>query len=148
MKRILSLIGAGGLALLAVVSTQADIVSCNQPGTGLPGGTESPNVVGGTPFTVGSSPLTIVALGYFDVYGTGLVHSHDVGIYDLSQNLLGSVTVGTGSGVTYHDGTRWAALSTPISLATNMGYMLAYTTVPHVNDDPPWGDSYGNSANV
>jgi len=144
MKRILGLLGAGGLALLAVTPTQADIVFASNPGPYLstPGGSATV----GTPFTVGATPVNITALGFFDYTGLGLTVAHEVGIYDLGQHLLGSVTVPTGSGVPYHDGTRWADLSQSVALAANTGYMLAY----HVQGDPDncWVVGPGNSVTI
>ena len=125
MKRILGLIGAGGLALLAVTPTQADIVFATNPG-GWVGGVSGDAIIG-TPFTVGATPVSISALGYFDLTGFGLSYAHQVGIYDLGRNLLGSVTVPTGPDVAYHDGTRWVGLATTVALSANTGYMLAFT---------------------
>ena len=127
MKRILSLIGAGGLYLLAVTSTDAvPFIFATNPSNDSGEGSDSGGYVFGTPFTVGSSDVIIGSLGYFDFGGGGLTAAHEVGIYDLSQTLLGSVTVPSGASATYHDGTRWMALDTPINLAANTPYMLAF----------------------
>ena len=144
MKRILGLIGAGGLALLAVTPTQADIVFATNPSGSLSAAGLPATV--GTPFTVGATPVSITALGFFDYTGLGLTVAHEVGIYDLGQHLLGSVMVPAGSGVPYHDGTRWADLSQSIALAANTGYMLAF----HVQGDPDncWVVGPGNSVTI
>jgi hypothetical protein len=81
----------------------------------------------GTPVTVGSTALTVSALGFFDEGGNGLLSSHEVGIYDLSQTLLGSVTIPAGTGATLANGTRWVTLGTPINLSANTNYVLATT---------------------
>ena len=135
MKRILGLIGAGGLALLAVTPAQADVVFATNPR-----GYEaiaSQLITVGTPFRVGATPANITALGFFDYTGAGLKVDHQVGIYDLSHQLLASVTIPAGSGATYHDGTRWVNLATALPLAANTGYMLA-ATMP-TRKDSAWG---------
>jgi len=76
---------------------------------------------------VGATALTVSALGFFDDGGDGLLSSHDVGIYDLGQTLLGSVTIPAGTGATLANGTRWVTLSTPINLSANTNYVLATT---------------------
>lgn len=70
-----------------------------------------------------SQPITITALGYLDL-GTGT--SHDVGIYDLSGNLLAMTVVDTNTDTKigffrYHD------LSTPFALGPG-DYVLAGET--------------------
>ena len=129
MKRILGLIGAGGLTLLAVGSAHADIIFATNPNgfwavAGVP-------LVVGTPFTVGASPVSITSLGFVDQSGSGLLTAHEVRIYSFSQALLAGVVVPSGATAdAYHDGTRWMALSTPIALAPNASYMLAATVTP------------------
>lgn len=54
---------------------------------------------------MGSKALTVSALGFHDEGGNGLLTSHEVGIYDLSQTLLGSVTIPAGTGATLANGT-------------------------------------------
>jgi len=70
-----------------------------------------------------SEAITITALGYLDL-GTGT--SHDVGIYDLSQNLLVSTTVDTASD-TKIGFFRYHELSSPLTLAAG-SYVLAGET--------------------
>ena len=128
MNRVLNLLSAGGLALMTASSSHAGIFATDlQGGWGDSGRTATI----GTPFAVGSSAVSITSLGFFDQTGAGLSTEHYVGIYDSSQQLLGSVLVPSGTEAdphSYHDGTRWMTLSTPIALAANTDYMLAFTT--------------------
>ena len=91
----------------------------------------------GIPFTVGASPVSVTTLGFFDELGNGLDSAHTVGIYALSQTLLGSVTIPSGTSAVLHDGTRWTDLGAPITLDANTGYVLAFTLLDsgdRVND--------------
>ena len=128
MNRVLNLLSAGGLALLTASSSHAGIFATDlQGGWGDSGRTATI----GTPFAVGSSAVSITSLGFFDQTGVGLSTEHYVGIYstDSSHTSLGSVLVPSGNAAeAYHDGTRWRTLSTPIALAANTEYMLAFTT--------------------
>ena len=126
MKRINSLIGAGLLVLLAVASSHAAVIFATNP-TGVEWAQSGNPVTLGTSFTVGASPISITSLGYFDQTGAGLNFNHQVGIYSLSQALLGSVNVASGTETTYHDGTRWMTLGVPINLDPNTQYLLAFT---------------------
>ena len=114
-----------GLAT-AAPSARAEFVFATDP-SGAWGGA-SPNMTIGTPFSVGSTAITVSSLGFFDHYGTGLAQAHEVGIYDHSRSLLGSVVVPSGTGAdAYHDGTRWMTLGLPIALNANTSYTLAFT---------------------
>ena len=126
MKRFLSLISAGGLALLAVDSSQAGVFAMNPTG---PWSDVSITRTLGTPFGVGTEGVTVTALGFFDKDGDGLSTAHQVGLFAIDQTLLGMVTIPSGTGATYHDGTRWVTLTSPIILAPNTEYMLAATVI-------------------
>jgi hypothetical protein len=119
---------AAAVLCLAASQSRADIIFASNPSNPQYGGwiDESAQVFG-TPFTVGTSPMSITALGYFDLSGGGLPFAHEVGIYSLARTLLGSVSVPAGTGATLHDGTRWVNLATPIALTADTGYMLAFT---------------------
>lgn len=127
MKRILSLLSAGGLVLLASTSIRAESVFATNPtGTWVQG----PLGTAGTQFKVGATAVRILALGFCDD-GTagGLTAAHTVGIYDLTSfhNLLASVVVKSGTASPLHDGTRWENLGGYIDLNANTSYMLAFT---------------------
>ncbi len=84
----------------------------------------------GSFFTVGDSPLSVTALAYADVDGNGLTDSHQVGIWDMDQNLLGSVVIPSGTSATLDDNNwRWVTLDTPIALDANTQYVLSGHTV-------------------
>ena len=126
MKRILSLLGAGGLALLVVDSSLADVFATNPTG-----GWSDVSITRtlGTPFGVGNEGVTVTALGFFDKDGNGLSVAHEVGLFATDQTLLGKVTIPSGTGAALHDGTRWLTLASPIILAPNTEYMLATTLI-------------------
>lgn len=105
----------------------AELIFATNPTGGLTLDGSSQLKTIGTPFTVGSTGKTVSALGYFDDFGDGLVHSHTVGIFDADQNLLVSVTVPAGTGTPLTDGTRWVTLETPLALSAQTSYMLAAT---------------------
>src|SRR6266850_1927080 len=73
----------------------------------------------GTEFTVGSQPLSVAQLGAYDAGANGLVESHDVGLWDSANTLLGSVTVPSGTGATLAGTYRYTALATPVILLAN-----------------------------
>jgi len=84
-------------------------------------------------FTV-NAPITVTALGVYDYTGTGLSISHDVGIFDQSdQSLLGSTTVPAGTAGTLIDGFRYESI-TPFSLTQGDTYVIAMT-MPENNAD-------------
>jgi hypothetical protein len=68
--------------------------------------------------------ITVTSLGFFDQTG-GISQSHDVGIYDLSGNLLTSNTVLTTDPLTGHF--RYHATS-PITLTAGTNYRIAAET--------------------
>src|ERR1043166_3806147 len=95
MKRILHLVSAGSLVLLAVSTAQAANIFATNP-SGIWYNANPSGGVGNTigiPFTVGSTPVSVSALGFFDELEDGLIGAHTVGIYTTSQTLLGSVTI-------------------------------------------------------
>ncbi len=54
------------------------------------------DTIGGWEFQV-TSTITVNALGFWDEGANGLTNRHDVGLWDISQNLLASTTVTTAS---------------------------------------------------
>ena len=129
LKSIFRLCGVGGWLLLAAATTHANIFATNPSGTWIASFNPSGGIANtlGIPFTVGSQAVSVSALGFFDESGDGLLKAHTVGIFTLGQTLLGSVVVPSGTSAALHDGTRWMALGTSITLDANTGYMLAYT---------------------
>ncbi|MHB8636139.1 MAG: hypothetical protein ACYC96_06680 [Fimbriimonadaceae bacterium] len=75
----------------------------------------------GYEFTVGNTAISVASLGYFD--NSSLTNDHDVGIYDMSGNLLLSGTVAAGSpAVNYFAYTT--TLSGSPALAANTSYEI------------------------
>ncbi len=81
------------------------------------------NTTYGYSFTTASA-LTIRSLGIFDVGFDGLSEGHQVGIWDLSQTLLGSVSIGPGTSATLVNGFRYANLSSPLTLTAGTTYRI------------------------
>jgi len=69
--------------------------------------------------------VTVDALGY-NYFGVPLNNSHEVGLYNQSEVLLGSVTVTNGS--TLSNGYLYSSLSSPVVLTTG-NYWIAGTTL-------------------
>jgi len=138
MQRILSLASVVGLSFLAVHPTQADLFA-----TSPQGGSASVSITRtlGTPFAFSNATAIVTSLGFFDSNGDGLSEAHQVGIFGPDRSLLGMVTIQSGTASTLHDGVRWAALASPITLAANTEYMLA-TTIQEggdlINGCNPW----------
>jgi len=129
---------ASGLSLLAVHSAQADLFASNPQGSWA---TVSITRTLGTPFVLSNATASVTSLGFFDNNSDGLSEAHQVGIFGPGQTLLGMVTIQSGTNAPLHDGVRWAALATPITLAPDTQYMLA-TTVQEdgdrINASNPW----------
>ena len=79
----------------------------------------------GTKLTVGSSDLIVTQLGIWDNNSDGLIQGHDAGIWnwDTSQ-LLGSVTIPSGTAGTLIGEFRYVALTTPVYLSAGSTYVF------------------------
>ncbi len=121
-----NLLQVAGLTLLTAGTLPAAVFVSNPTGGWYDGGSL---VSIGTLFSVGSSPVSIKALGLFDQNGDGLERSEQVGIFALgpTPTLLGKVSIQEGTGSVFHDGSRWENLTTPITLSANTSYMLAWS---------------------
>lgn len=139
MKSTRSLLQVASLTLLTAGSVPAAVFVTNPVGAWDSSGSE---VSIGTVFNVGSTPVSIKALGLFDKDGDGLEQAEEVGIYALGQvpTLLGSVTIQKDQGSVFHDGTRWENLAKVIDLQANTTYVLAWSlhsrTVPVTVTNP------------
>ncbi len=86
-------------------------------------GTGGSNWSVGEDFTVGSSPVEITALGFYDYNGHALAAPHDVILWTLSGvgsntgTNVAQVTVPAGNSAVYEDGTQFVNLAHPIILA-------------------------------
>lgn len=97
----------------------------------------------GWAFTTSDS-LSVTALGYLDVGGDGLNGSHDVGIFDLSGNLLVSTTVPSGTVGSLDGDYRFMAIS-PFDLAAG-SYVIGGLNLANASDDIAFGASSFNPA--
>jgi hypothetical protein len=86
------------------------------------------NLTFGYSFTVGSQAVSVSSLGVYDTSpgAVGLTMSHDVGLWDNSGTLLGSVTIPSGNSATLSAaGFRYESISGgPVVLAANTTYRL------------------------
>ncbi|MBY0373393.1 MAG: DUF4082 domain-containing protein [Bryobacteraceae bacterium] len=100
-------------------------------GMGTSGGTPTTPRVSGTIgflFSVNTA-VNLTDLGYWDEGGDGLIDPHQVGIWDaVSNTLVASVTVPTGTGGTLLGGFRFVSVGAPIALAAG-NYVLGGFTL-------------------
>jgi hypothetical protein len=93
--------------------------------------------VGGS-FQVGAGGAVITHLGFYDLYGDGLAHSHGVGIFSGSTLIVATnVPAGIDPSTSLYHGYRYIALSTPLVLAPNTTYTLAGEVVNLDGDSWP-----------
>ncbi len=88
-------------------------------------------------FTVHANAISVTDLGMWDQGSNGFSSSHDIGIWDTSQNLLVSTTLGNGNSGTLLNGYRYASI-TPLVLTAGT-YVVGGT----INQD-----DYGQNATV
>ena len=99
----------------------------------------------GYKFTTGSGQILVTSLGYSDWTGlgnsgSGLVTTHQVGIWSTNGTLLGSVTVPAGTAGNLVNHFWYASLSTPLTLAPNTIYVIGAS----VNTSDYWPGSMGS----
>jgi hypothetical protein len=82
-----------------------------------------------------NSPITVTQLGFYDSGQDGLLQSHDVGIYDTSQNLLVSGTVAAGTTDPLVDYIRYTTVA-PTSLGIGVYFIAAATDTDNYTWDP------------
>jgi hypothetical protein len=111
----------------------------------------------GHTFTVGSAPLIVTALGYFDgpnsaaanatgYTGDGLLNAHEVGIWLAStQSLVASATVPVGGSATLIDEFRYVSIA-PVTLEANTTYVVGGQVTLY--DLSGAGDVFRNDLNV
>lgn len=91
--------------------------------------------------------MTVTAVGFYDYTHSGLLDSHDVGIFNSSGTLLEDASVPSGTAGTLIGDFRYANLGTPLNLSAGDTYTLAglvltdddnagYTSPGGVNVDP------------
>ena len=107
-----------------------------------PGGSdyEWNNETVGTLFQIGSSNLSVTAIGIYDAGNDGLAQSYTVGLWTAAGALLTSQTVAGGTASRLEDGSRWTDLSITIILTAGEQYLLAAFR-PNSDDLFPWFSS-------
>ena len=111
----------------AVPFSRANTIITN-PGPGTPNLSIGATTAG-FDFTVGSTPLSITALGVWDQNRNGLANSHTVGLWDISGNLLAQALISPGTVNPLTGDFRYATLATPVTLLAGSTYVLGATYV-------------------
>jgi hypothetical protein len=114
----------------------------------------NPDVTVGYSFTVGSQPISVGSLGFYDTASDGLATSHMVGVWNTSGTLLASALVPAGTVGTLDGGFRFTSLGTQLALAANTKYYVAGESTSASSDSYPINASfttdpsitYGNTA--
>jgi hypothetical protein len=116
------------LPLLVPGFADAEIISAGISFTSTNGNghTDSMSRMIGWQFTVGADPIAVTELGFQDFGLDGLLTSHQVGIWRLSdQVLVDSVVVPSGASGTLDGFFRYAPLVSPATLASATTYVIA-----------------------
>lgn len=117
---LLSLL-APGLADALIISAGVSFTA-----TGTAGHADHKNRMMGWQFTVGADPLVVTELGYQDFGLNGLLASHQVGIWRLSdQVLIDSAVVPSGTSGTLDGFFRYAPLASPPTLTSGTTYVIS-----------------------
>jgi hypothetical protein len=92
----------------------------------------------GWQFTV-TGPLSVSALGWFDLEQNGLARSHEVGIWNkATQALLGSVVVPSGTTGFLEGFFRYATLGSNVALSSGTTYVIAGLDIGANGDGHVW----------
>ena len=112
--------------------------------------TQYKGVTAGYEFTVGTDPITVTKLGFFDYGANGLSESHDVGIWEVGNSTaLVTATVTTtslleGPTIAGAGQFRFVELSSTVELSANTSYRIgAYFSSDHSD---AW--AHANDANA
>lgn len=109
-----------GLAAAVPLSAGVSFTATDQ------GFTDFKSRMTGWQFTVGINPIKVTELGYQDFGVDGLLASHQVGIWRLSdQFLINSVVVPNGTSGTLNGHFRYAALASPSTLISGETYLIS-----------------------
>ena len=115
----------GVLALLAVAVLAANAAhGALVIGPSSPTNARTGNYTIGYEFTVGSSPITLNALGVEDDASAALMSQHAVDVWSSTGTLLYSATVASGTSGLLSNGFRYAMLNSPITLSANTSYYI------------------------
>jgi hypothetical protein len=128
-KMMVPLVGLVALLSLLVPSfADAEIISAGISFTSTKGNghADFKNRMIGWQFTVGANPIAVTELGYQDFGRDGLLASHQVGIWRLSdQVLIDSAVVPSGVSGTLDGFFRYAPLASRVTLASATTYVIA-----------------------
>lgn len=73
-----------------------------------------------------ASPISVTALGWFDLGGNGLASAHQIGIWEKNtQTLVASATVTAGTGDPLSGFFRYSTLASPTTLSAGITYVVA-----------------------
>lgn len=101
----------------------------------------------GWQFTV-TEPLSVSALGWFDLRQDGLARSHEVGLWNRdTQALLGSVVVASGTVGTLDGFFRYTSLGSAVALSSGTTYVIAGLDVGANGDGHVWTPAIGGFNN-
>jgi len=110
-----------GLAAAGIISAGISFTDTNGNGH-----TDSFTRMIGWQFTVGANPIVVTELGFQDFGRDGLLTSHQVGIWRLSdQVLIDSVVVPNGTLGTLDGFFRYAPLASPPTLTSGTTYVIS-----------------------
>ena len=116
------------LSLLVPGFANAEIISAGVSFTSTKGNGHTDDIkrMIGWQFTVGANPIVVMELGFQDYSPDGLLTSHQVGIWQLSnQVLIDSAVVPGGKSGTLDGFFRYAPLASPTTLASGTTYVIA-----------------------
>lgn len=126
MNQITAIYTCLALASTTAMTTHAAVFVLNPGGNGVDYAESDYST--GTRFLVGSSPLDVTHLGYWD-YGADGIESAggiEVGIYRVSdQQLIVSGTIASGTDAPLANGFRWLTLGSTVTLDANTQYIVA-----------------------
>ena len=144
MKSYTNRLFAASFALILSGALGWQNCAANEAVTSWTGGSSSlylgmTNTTFGYDFTVGSQDISVSSLGIWVSPVSGqLNYSHEVGLWDLSQNLLRSTTIGSGIPLSLSPSGFWYEPVAPITLSANTTYVLG-AKYPLFAMDIDWG---------
>jgi hypothetical protein len=150
MKKILLLICAAALICATEFQVQANTIITD---AGAGAVFSSANSNEGYDFTVGSTALSVTALGLWDgpspnAIGDGFVDQHQVGLWTNNGfnpgTLLASITIPAGTAASLIGGFRYVDLQTPVILLPGTSYVVGAFFLNAT--DPVTNDVGGNHA--
>ena len=122
MRRVsTALLGVLAALTIGVSSAQAATIALNFDNT-------TGQTLANPPFTLGWSfvvndDIVVTDLGFFDDSQNGLAESHEIGLWDSSQNLLVSTTLPGGTAATLDDKFRFTSVGSTL-LLTGQTYFI------------------------